>query len=499
MTHSVYDVFTPARQATLSFVERPSVNDVVVDALQTPGKQLVLYGESGSGKSTLIKRKLEQLFPRHIVTQCTSNATFVDLLLDAFDKLSPFYVSGRTSSKVESASAGASFANIQASLNASRQDSETLQRAVATQLSPQRLAELLGASETCWVVDDFHKVPNETKDLLAKTFKIFCDLAADAPLTKIVAIGATDTARQVVEFEPEMRNRVAEIFVPLMTREETEEILSTGGRLMNVDFSAIRDDVVTYAVGVASVCHQLALNACVGSGILASAPQVIVLDGSSLALAVSAYVAQSSDSLKATFERALIRRRHRKYDNCGLILAALASGPLEGMRNVDIVARIQSWEPSYKSANMQVYLKELAGDERGPVIRTTPNGVHRFLDPLHHTYAQLTLLPKQDVAADVPDPITAFSTGLLANVIVRFVAAGDAFNPFQLTWADLSQDHLPWYLTYKTSDIRWGDLTTTRSWLPYLAVDPVGGDAAAVGDDDQKAHEDEGSEGEPAD
>jgi hypothetical protein len=41
--------------------------------------------------------------------------------------------------------------------------------------------------------------------------KVFTDVAADYPAVKIFAIGAVDTARQVIQYDPEMRIRVADI------------------------------------------------------------------------------------------------------------------------------------------------------------------------------------------------------------------------------------------------------------------------------------------------
>ena len=48
------DVFTPTTPAKFAFVERQALNDQLVDALRTPGKQVVVYGPSGSGKTTLL-------------------------------------------------------------------------------------------------------------------------------------------------------------------------------------------------------------------------------------------------------------------------------------------------------------------------------------------------------------------------------------------------------------------------------------------------------------
>jgi len=89
---SVFRVFTPTTQARVNFVPRVAVNDQLVDALRTPGKQLIIYGESGSGKSTLLLKKLEELYPGHITTRCSTGTLFEQLLLDAFDQLDQSYL-----------------------------------------------------------------------------------------------------------------------------------------------------------------------------------------------------------------------------------------------------------------------------------------------------------------------------------------------------------------------------------------------------------------------
>ena len=91
--HSVRDVFTPTKPARIAFVEREEVNDKLVNALRTPGKQLVVYGHSGTGKTTLLLNKLQQLYEHHITTRCMKGLKFEQLLLDAFDQLEPYYIS----------------------------------------------------------------------------------------------------------------------------------------------------------------------------------------------------------------------------------------------------------------------------------------------------------------------------------------------------------------------------------------------------------------------
>jgi len=64
--YSVEQVFTPTSPAQANFVDRKQITNQLVDALRTPGKQLVVYGESGSGKSTLLLNKLRQVYMSRI-------------------------------------------------------------------------------------------------------------------------------------------------------------------------------------------------------------------------------------------------------------------------------------------------------------------------------------------------------------------------------------------------------------------------------------------------
>src|SRR5262249_43829624 len=99
------EVFTPTTPARASFVERNALNDQLVDALRTPGKQVVVYGPSGSGKTTLLLNKSPQLYPENITSICTAATTFENLLLSAFDSLDVYYSSGASVSRGKSITA----------------------------------------------------------------------------------------------------------------------------------------------------------------------------------------------------------------------------------------------------------------------------------------------------------------------------------------------------------------------------------------------------------
>lgn len=393
--YDVFEVFTPTTQAKLNFVERPGINDQLVDALRTPGKQIVVYGETGSGKSTLLQNKLFQIYEKHIVTQCHAAITFDQILLDAFDQLAPFYTDTLARSKevTRAGNFSVEFLAIKAGLDASRARTteRSDQRVLPPQLTPQRLGEFMGERGVCWVIEDFHKVAAHEKQLLAQTLKVFCDLARQYRTLKIITIGATGTAREVIEYDPEMSNRVAEILVPLMTDEEIDAVVRGGEQLLNVNFGGTRELIVAYSVGVGSICHQLALNCCLEAGIERKLGDRRDIVASDLESALRRYIQDSSDTLKGRFEKALTRRHVKKYDNCRLILRALANGPLEGMLFSELITTIRSEHPKYPAGNLTTYLRMLQQPDRGGLVRIAGGGRFCFVDPFHHLFAHLTL------------------------------------------------------------------------------------------------------------
>ena len=239
-SHRVTQVFTPTTPATLTFVEREALNDQLVDAIRTPGKQIIVFGHSGSGKTTLLRNKLNQLTSRTIRSNCTQDTTLDDLLLDAFDQLNPYYSSqhGHSSAHTRTAGLEATYLSVKAQLSQQRatKSTSTELRVLPPQLTAQRLAQFLGAAKAPWIVEDFHKVDEHNKLRFAQMMKVFLDTAADYPEVKIIAIGAVGTARQVVQYDDEMRNRVAEIHVPLMESPELRELIARGEELLNIRF-----------------------------------------------------------------------------------------------------------------------------------------------------------------------------------------------------------------------------------------------------------------------
>jgi hypothetical protein len=438
--YSVHDVFTPTRPAaSLNYVARPAIDDRLVDALRTPGKQVIVYGESGSGKSTLLRNKLQEVYEAYIKTQCSAAMSYVQLILDAFDQLDEYYVKTTTaqSSRRISSSVGSDIKAIKFELAADRArgTGQVMERLLPPQLNPRRLAALFGELKMCWLIEDFHKIREHEKVLFAHALKIFSDMSDTYPEVKTITIGATETAHQVVDYDLEMTKRVSELLVPLMTHAELRQIISKGEELLNVDMSAIKEEVVDYSVGMPSVCHQICLNVCLGKGIEATQPEVIMISLQDFAPAVRRYMEELSDTIKARFDGVTARKSRLRFDNARLILTALAAGPVSGMPVDDVLAKIRETEPKYPKANLSKYLKELSEDSAGPLLRLGIDGTCRFAEPAYHTVAKLTLieLPSRRTRDDKKN--WSFSSNSYLELVVAGTVAETIYHdPLNWNW-----------------------------------------------------------------
>jgi len=399
--HDVRDVFTPTRPAMLTFVERPEVDNKIMSALRTPGKQLVVYGYSGSGKTTALVNMLRRYYESHITTRCVSSMTFDQMVLDAFDQLDSYYTAQHVQRKTSHLNVGlsAEYLTIKGRIGLTRESTTEVkqQRILPPQLTAQRLATFIGAAGRCWVLEDFHKVQQAEKTRLAEAMKIFMDSAVDYPDAKIIVIGAVDTARQVVQYEPNMHGRVAEVLVPLMTNEEITQILLEAEPLLNVSFPAsIRKDILPYASGLASVCHQLGLNMCNIRDVTTTCDEKLKFIKRDLEEALSKYVEEESDSLKHRFDMALRQKRKRKYDNCRIILKALAlSNSAAGLTKGELICEIRKEVPEYPQGNLSLYLPQLETEDRGALLRRNPGSQrYYYANPFYKVFARILLEPR---------------------------------------------------------------------------------------------------------
>jgi hypothetical protein len=394
LKHKLEKVFTPSTIASLTYVQRSTLEDDVDKFLKIPGMQLVLYGHSGCGKSTLIYNNLAKLNINYINTSCTTATTFNELLLQAIDRLNVFYLSEKTFSKKLSITSElkAEFRKISSSISGlmSEEDTSKSVRVIPIQLTPERLAGFLGAVNCVWVIEDFHKVSDIEKKKIADVLKIFMDSAKDYPSVKIICIGAVGTARELIELDSNLATRVAEIYIPLLNNDELSHILHTGFEFLNIRYKEdLRDKVIYYSNNLASICHQICYDISFGRKIYKSRVFPVRINDDDFKTAVISYVRKNSDTFTKIFDHVFTNRQRKQ------VLEALVNSQVESVTWSELLTETKKIR-NIEDATFMGLLNELQSSECNEVIRYDRNSKKfSFSSPFFQAFLKMKLALEQ--------------------------------------------------------------------------------------------------------
>ena len=427
-------VFTPTTPAINTFVARDhKINKHLRDALNTPGKQIVLYGHSGCGKTTLITNELKKIYENHVTTRCMDGMTFDNIILDAFDQLGKFYKETTSKNELKIApEVSVDYLDIKGSIKLfelSRQKETTHKSFVPPQLTPQRLGKFFGESKCCWILEDFHKISGREKTKTSQIMKVFMDMAVDYAELKLIALGAVGTARQVIEYDKEMNNRVSEILIPYMKEIEIEGIIETGEQLLNIKFNkAVKDKIVTYSCGLPSICHQLCLNICFNKGILKTQKDKVTFTLADFDEAIEKFVEERSDTLKAEFDKAIKVPNHSSVNRpIEVLKAALRTGKDEFSFD-DVFVKIS--DRKSQRTEIEKVLLELCSTNRSEILVYDENSnKYRFNNLFTKSYVSLRFSDEEETEVKPKSRRDQKIVDRLLEIIEKDLA--DDLDPFE--------------------------------------------------------------------
>lgn len=395
-THQLESVFTPSNAAKVNYVRRTELEKKIDKALKIVGTQLIVYGHSGSGKTTLVRKALSRNNRNFIKTSCISTSTLEELIVNAFDKLNPFYSSKKSvkhTSKISS-TLKAAYAGIDSALQAESSVEHTaeFQRVLPVQLTYEKLAEFLGAANCVWLIDDFHKVSDSEKKKLAEVMKAFVDISDDYPEVKIIALGAVNSPREVVNYNDELKPRLSETLVPLLNNTELRSIIENGAKLLNVEFQEnLINQTVSYSNSLGSICHILSYNHCDLNGVDKTCRYTKEIPANVIKDSVEDYVKDKADTYQEKLDNAL-KQRERKFKNARLILNAIIQLNKEYVTHNEILSKIQEVQSDYPQGNCTTYLKKLISSDGNEILRFDENsGTYSFSDPFFKAFCKMAL------------------------------------------------------------------------------------------------------------
>ena len=305
-TKGLNEVFTPAQNAIINYLDRSKPQSKLEDAIDTPGYQIIIYGNSGCGKSSLLNKVLTNP-KKYVLTQCLKGMSFSQVLGKAFQMLGVVVdtsYSNTFASKIGGAIGKKDVASVSSEMGTTT--SVTAAPLVKPTSDVFMLAQTLGKQKKIWVIDDFHNLSKTEKEQLANSLKVFVDCSNQYPETKIICIGATDDPNELLSYNPNLNVRVRNIRIEDMTDKEIETIISSGCELLNVRLSqACTKDIVRFSHHMPAVAHSLCSSICRKAGIKKTRFKRTIIDDSYLQEAIQEYV-ESNSALFDKISKAII-------------------------------------------------------------------------------------------------------------------------------------------------------------------------------------------------
>lgn len=259
---------------------------------------------------------------------------------------------------------------------------------VPPQLNAQKLASFFGLTNSCWVIEDFHKMPSTEKVHLAHWMKVFMDESVRYSNVKIVVIGAVGKAKEVIELDFELNNRVSEICVPFMIDEELFEIISKAESKLNIK---INDDVKVRIVkasnGVPSIVHQLCLNICHSKHLEETSEILLYFDINDYREALKSHVMNNSGFLQSRYELAIKEKDENTLQIRYHILRCFLLNKNNHLSVKDVVKYFADYKHPQHPELVRYLLNDLTKDERGKVLtHDTDTDTWFFTDPFIKVY-----------------------------------------------------------------------------------------------------------------
>ncbi|MEM1166681.1 MAG: ATP-binding protein [Planctomycetota bacterium] len=238
----------PVRGAE-EFAGRDDQLQQVSDAIGTPGRSVLIYGERGVGKTSLanvIDELYRQISGERICSpsiSCDSDDTFDSIWKRVFR-------------------AAASTVEEPLSERVTHQLHDALDVAISlTSHDVCRLATIVTQAHLFIpVIDELDRVPNtHVLTVMTDTIK---QLSDHVPSATVVLVGVADEVDELLAAHKSIERAIEQVLMPRMPPDETLEILAKGAAITGIEFEPDASSLITkIAMGLPHHAHLLGLNA----------------------------------------------------------------------------------------------------------------------------------------------------------------------------------------------------------------------------------------------
>ena len=352
-----------------------------IDAVNTDGRHLVIFGESGTGKTSLarilahsVQEPTKESGRRAIVVSCTAADDYSSVWRKVFQEV---YVSQRQLGFVQDAAAPI-LSRIDLADNV--EDPNDVRLVIRTLPNPVVV-----------VIDEFDQIPSAevTNRLMAQTIKLFADTNVDST---IVLVGVADSIEDLFAEHRSVERNLGQVQVLPMEHGELSEIVRTGFKYASLEWEpGIDRTIATISQGYPHYTHLLGLWA--GRRAI-EAGRVKVMD-SDLEHAIQDALENAVGGVQQEYEQAVAsqRGRHTLFKQVLLACALAEKDSLGRFPAVSVREPLrQITGKDYGTGAFQSHLAKFTESARGPVLKKTGtprNFRWQFINPQLIPYVRL--------------------------------------------------------------------------------------------------------------
>jgi hypothetical protein len=269
--HHTADVFGVSRDLPLSYVERDSVDNKLIDNL-TRDKHVIIYGGSKQGKTCLRKHCLND--NDYVLVQC-QNTWDIAKLSEAILKATGCEVEishsktidGKTKIQVKAVSGfsllGLGKTDVEGSADRDKGEAETrsyepLQLDSSDPNDLVRALKGMGFNKLI-VLEDFHYLPQETQQHFAFVLKTIHELSK----ITFVIVAVWREENRLIVYNGDLAGRVISVDADVWSHEDLRKVIAAGEQLLNISFGEnFKSALTAQSLGSVYIVQDCCYRAC---------------------------------------------------------------------------------------------------------------------------------------------------------------------------------------------------------------------------------------------
>lgn len=341
-----------------------------LDAVNTEGLHVILFGDRGTGKTSLAKvlgymaqEEDRKNGRRVLMVSCNSSDDFTSIWRRVFQEvLAPNRQMGFLMDERELAT-------------------HRMGDFEDTDPNDVRLMVQSFPYQTVIVIDEFDRIPSaNARRLMADTIKLFSDTGVGST---IVLVGVANSVGELIAEHQSISRNIAQIPVEPMTTVELAEIIRKGYRKAGLGFEVgIPDEIANLSQGYPHYTHLLGLWA--GRQTMERGTDRVTLED--LRRAIPLALQNATGNVRQEYEVAVASTQPGNlFDEVLLACAMAQKDSLGRFSTVDLRAPLRVITgKDYSIGSYQGHLAKFCQDERGPILKKSGQKRSyrwRFIDP----------------------------------------------------------------------------------------------------------------------